>query len=106
VRGCELTAKVFKFRAASDNPARQRMANKFYIQCSAHGTIGGRGDAAVQEFIMENGDIWGAEHKAEKVEAEPAAAAPAVVTPKPAPKPAPELRPSRSDMDQFMWGEK
>lgn len=106
IEGCKVLAKVYKFKAASDDARRQRMAGKCYLECSTHGTLGLRGNAAIQEHIMEHGEIWGANHVEEKPPAAPpAASAPPTPAPAPAPKPVPAA-PARklSEFDQWMQG--
>lgn len=94
------TVRRFAQRAATDTARRK--AGKLYADCPTHGRFGFDGAAAMQDYILENGDIWGSEHdeapggpRSTSAPA-PAAAkpeAPAPAAPKPAPASTPAAKP-------------
>jgi hypothetical protein len=56
-RGCELRAQVFRFQGTGDEK-RRRFAGKLYGDCSDHGKFGADGKPAMQEYLLENSDLW------------------------------------------------
>lgn len=68
-KGCTTKCQVFRFRQRTDG--RQRFAGKLYCECPVHGRYGADGKQASQEYILENGTIWGASESAEKSGAAP-----------------------------------
>lgn len=93
VIGCSESCAVRRFarRAASD--AARRQAGKLYFDCAVHGRFGFDGKAGMQDYILENGEIWGSDQPGSADERPPTvpAAAPASL-PEPA-KPAPAATP-------------
>jgi len=98
VIGCSESCAVRRFatRAASD--AARRQAGKLYFDCAVHGRFGFDGKAGMQDYILENGDIWGSDQPGsadERPPTVPAAAPPSTREPtKPAPAAAPKLSPT------------
>jgi hypothetical protein len=84
VRGCDLDAKVYRFKRAGDGFTR--FAGKLYLDCPTHGRFGGDGREAAQEYILEHAKIWGAEREA-KTDPKPEPVAETVPEPTPAPAP-------------------
>jgi hypothetical protein len=112
VSACIVVCPVYRFVPRTADTTRQRLANKFYMRCTCHGTLGALGESAIQEHIMENGTIWGANHNHESDAAPDAVQA--VEAPKPAPDAAPPAKPPTpsvtprppripTEMDRWMW---
>lgn len=53
-RNCQEVGKVYRFRAQSDDPGRQRRAGRLYMRCDVHGMT------QDQDWILERGSIEGA----------------------------------------------
>ena len=64
VKGCALTAAVFKFKQAAGDDQRRRFAGRMYGDCEQHGRFGGDGRSGMNEYFLENATIWGPEGKA------------------------------------------
>lgn len=80
---CDKTCKVYKF--AQRTPGRVSVfTGKMYADCPTHGRFGNDGNAAMQEYIVAQGKIWGDHQPAKPVEA-PGTAQPS--QPKAAPAP-------------------
>lgn len=77
-KGCAELCKVYRFRRRSDDDKFARFAGKLYAECPKHGRIGGDGNAATQEYLLEHAKLWAPNDR-------PAAAP--VAAPKPAPGP-------------------
>lgn len=83
-KGCELTAKVYRYRQRNDMPGRARHAGKLYVVCTDHGRLD------PQEFILEHATIDRTGESAPAPVAEPAPTQKPAAERKPAaPKPAP-----------------
>lgn len=108
-KGCDLTAQVFKYRAAGKNPNAwaRRWAGKFYSCCGAGHKC------TDSEYLAENAKIWGPNDKkhesAAMVECERApvqqdqeSKPPAPVTQPASPVPAPVQHQEKS---RFWWWE-
>lgn len=81
----------FGQRAASD--AARRKAGKLYADCKTHGRFGFDGAPGMQDYILDNGEIWGSENGYAAVGERQAGAVP--VTPASAPaKSAPASAPA------------
>lgn len=50
-RNCTKVANVYKYRAQSDDPTKQRRAGKLYLKCEEHGTT------QDQSWILEHATI-------------------------------------------------
>lgn len=97
---CDCTCKVFRFEERSGR--NSMFKGKLYAQCDTFGRFGADGRQASQDYILENGTIWGARKPEGEAEAEPekprekpasvpapvATNQPAKSAPKPAGKPA------------------
>jgi len=97
ISGCKETCEVRKFQHRATLDTQRRRAGKFYLWCPTHESIGSSGAKALQEWILENGKIDGAEPAPRPTPApaaKPKQAAPvrraAPPPPKPASTPAPE----------------
>lgn len=50
-KGCELDAKVYRYRQRNESPGRARHAGKLYVVCADHGRLD------PQEYILANAKI-------------------------------------------------
>lgn len=102
VIGCSETCAVRRFAMRAQSDGARRQAGKLYFDCAVHGRFGFDGKEGMQDYILENADIWGSEPKGDGDErpSEPQASAPEPPTPAPtrappaAPKPAPPGAPA------------
>lgn len=63
-KGCtEARCKVFKFRPRTEGH-KSVFSGKHYAECPVHGRIGSDGSAAINNYILEQGTIWGANRPA------------------------------------------
>lgn len=89
--GCGQSCDVRKFANRAAPGRATRYAGLLYFDCPAHGRFGNDGRPAMQDYILEHGEIFGATR--------PAAAAPSPADP-PAAAPAPSkpetVRPAAS----------
>ncbi len=70
MKGCEEVMAVKKFAARTDNAIKQRKAGKLYADgCPVHGRIGGDGSQAMQDYLLDKGDLWNDEELAAHHEA-------------------------------------
>lgn len=94
VKGCDLMAQVFKFRARP-NELQRRLGGKLYLRCDDHGRVFNDGAEKQQEYILEHGKKWqqqsaaGAGPVAANPENSPAPRVPVKLAPAPAPSPPP-----------------
>jgi len=101
---CSESCAVRRFaqRAASD--AARRKAGKVYADCPTHGRFGFDGSPGMQDYILENADIWGSDHSdAAAASDQPALPAPASAAPKPAPVSAPAAPAAPKSKGVFDW---
>lgn len=80
LKGCEETAQVFKYQAASEDPNRRRHANKLYCICPKHGRI------ESNEFLLEK-IKWRTGPKSDGDASPPVEASPVKTSEKPASAP-------------------
>lgn len=57
-RGCSKICKVFKFRQRTEGRTSV-FSGKYYADCPAHGRQGADGNAAITEYILEHGRMFG-----------------------------------------------
>jgi hypothetical protein len=88
-RACEEPADVYRFSERGDSEAHRRFAGKLYLNCAVHGRFGSDGRAAMQDYILENAELWDEKTKASHVTSAPVEApakqpsTPPVMTAKP-----------------------
>jgi len=99
-KGCELDAKVYRYRQRNESPGRARHAGKLYVVCADHGRLD------PQEYILANAKIdrlaaadappeTSTPAPSSSSPADPPAASPPARAPK-APAPAPQRQPASS----------
>jgi len=108
-KGCPKVCNIYRFQGRATEAKLARFAGKLYADCPDHGRIGADGKQATQDYILNEGKIWGPSESAqvgggEKHQAkapEPAAAAksPPEQTRQP-PAKAPEKAPPKAPLSQ------
>ncbi len=69
MKGCEEVMAVRNSPRAPTTRSRQRKAGKLYADCPVHGRIGGDGSQAMQDYLLDKGDLWNDEELAAHHEA-------------------------------------
>lgn len=82
--GCGQSCEVRKFARRAKPGRATRYAGLLYFDCPEHGRFGTDGRPAMQDYILERGEIFGAQ----RPPAEPAPAAPIAEAPAAVPVPA------------------